>query len=442
MKDQTKPTFVDGQWGVLDVLGIGFGPSNISIAIALQEMFSECRFLFLEKKAEFGWHKGMLFDDAIMQVNFLKDLVSFRNPRSKFTFVNFLHEVNRLVDFSNLKTLFPSRIEFHQYLNWCADHFSDNVVYSHVVREISAENYRGERVFRLSVGGPDGPVIMRARALVHGAGLEPHIPFETVPSKRIVHGYNILDEIDEHTPDAIYAVVGAGQSAAEIVQFLYRRGADTRITAILSRFGYMPSDDSPFVNQLFDPDHVDTFYNASAASRWSLVGMHSLTNYSAVDVDLISELYSSWYQGRVIGQNRLQFDRMSRVVSATPREKGVSITLDHALERSSSTLEVDYLICATGFRSRSVIGLMSDELKLLVRRDVNGAPHFERDYSMPLTGEPDLVIFAPDMCEPTHGLTSTLISNMATRSGEIVESLRRRLSNTCWFNTDLDRSIA
>ena len=62
----------------------------------------------------------MLIEDATMQVSFLKDLVTMRNPTSAFSFVSYLHERGRLVDFINHKTLFPLRIEFHDYLEWAA----------------------------------------------------------------------------------------------------------------------------------------------------------------------------------------------------------------------------------------------------------------------------------------------------------------------------------
>ena len=61
----------------------------------------------------------MLLPGARMQIPFLKDLVTLRNANSDFTFVNYLSERERLVDFIGRHTLFPSRLEFHDYLEWC-----------------------------------------------------------------------------------------------------------------------------------------------------------------------------------------------------------------------------------------------------------------------------------------------------------------------------------
>jgi non-ribosomal peptide synthase protein (TIGR01720 family) len=70
----------------VDLLGVGFGPSNLAVAIAAAEHNATgpaaqvLRARFVERQEAFGWHRGMLIDDATMQVSFLKDLVTLRNP--------------------------------------------------------------------------------------------------------------------------------------------------------------------------------------------------------------------------------------------------------------------------------------------------------------------------------------------------------------------------
>src|SRR5215213_3862066 len=115
---------------VHDVVGIGFGPSNLALAVALEEEYgSGVNAVFFEKQPEFGWHRGMLIEGATMQVSFLKDLVTMRNPASPYTFLAYLQERGRLVDFINHKTMYPSRLEFHDYLEWVAASFTGLVRY-------------------------------------------------------------------------------------------------------------------------------------------------------------------------------------------------------------------------------------------------------------------------------------------------------------------------
>src|ERR687888_463671 len=94
-----------------------------------------------------SWHRGMLIDGAVMQVSFLKDLATMRNPVSDFGFVSYLHSRGRLADFINHKILFPTREEFHDYLSWAAARVSQLVRY-------------GTEVARLQPVVPGGTVPM------------------------------------------------------------------------------------------------------------------------------------------------------------------------------------------------------------------------------------------------------------------------------------------
>ena len=97
-----------------DVVGIGFGPANLSLAIALEESPQRLSAAFFERQPSLGWHRGMLVPAEKMQVAFLKDLVTFRNPTSTYSFVSYLHERGRLARFVNNQDFFPTRQEFHQ----------------------------------------------------------------------------------------------------------------------------------------------------------------------------------------------------------------------------------------------------------------------------------------------------------------------------------------
>jgi len=135
---------------VFDLIGVGFGPSNLALAVRLAERngtrpFAHC---FVERQPEFGWHRGMLLDDCRMQISFLKDLVTMRDPKSRYTFINYLFERGRLNEFVNLKNFYPTRIEFHDYLSWVADTFDEHVHYSETVTAIEPVRGDGARIAR------------------------------------------------------------------------------------------------------------------------------------------------------------------------------------------------------------------------------------------------------------------------------------------------------
>ena len=106
---------------VHDLIGIGFGPSNLALAIALQEREKaqgKLDVVFLDKQADYRWHGNTLVTQSELQISFLKDLVTLRNPTSPYSFVNYLKAHDRLVDFINLGTFYPCRMEYNDYLRW------------------------------------------------------------------------------------------------------------------------------------------------------------------------------------------------------------------------------------------------------------------------------------------------------------------------------------
>ena len=84
------------------VLAIGAGPANLALAVAIEESESDLaeNTLLLEQSPDVKWQRNLLMPWARSQVSFLKDLVTLRNPRSRFSFLTFLHATGRLNDFA------------------------------------------------------------------------------------------------------------------------------------------------------------------------------------------------------------------------------------------------------------------------------------------------------------------------------------------------------
>src|ERR1022692_1289778 len=106
----------------VELLAIGAGPSNLGLAVALEELAPELaeNSLIIERSQTIEWQHGMLLPWAKSQVSFLKDLVTLRNPRSRFSFLGHLHATGRLVDFINMGSFLPYRVEISEYLDWVA----------------------------------------------------------------------------------------------------------------------------------------------------------------------------------------------------------------------------------------------------------------------------------------------------------------------------------
>jgi L-ornithine N5-oxygenase len=243
---------------ILDLLCIGFGPASLAIAIALKDKKPESaqNVLFLEKQPQFAWHAGMQLPGAKMQISFLKDLATPRNPRSHFTFINYLFSKGRLNHFINLSTFLPSRMEYEDYLRWCASHFEkeDKVAYGMQVEDVEAgdRNTDGKivnwKVTALSQNGER--VVRKSRHVVIAVGGRPVIPQNLQGLKHVAHSSQFASSVGQiqqreqgRTPR--FVVLGSGQSAAEIYNDLSERFPDSEVRLVIKGASLRPSDDSP-----------------------------------------------------------------------------------------------------------------------------------------------------------------------------------------------------
>jgi L-ornithine N5-oxygenase len=419
---------------VYDVVGVGFGPSNLALAVAVTEHNERSApadattAVFLERQPGFGWHRGMLIDDATMQVSFLKDLVTLRNPTSEFSFLRYLHGKGRLVDFINHKNLYPLRLEFHDYLEWASAQVDDVVCYGHeVVAVRPVVDGDGIGCLDVTARTPHGSSVYRARNLVLGIGLEPRLPAGVAASDRVWHNLDLLGRVDRLAggQPQRFVVVGAGQSAAEATAFLHRRFADAEICAVFARYGYSPADDSPFANRIFDPAAVSEFFDAPAEVKRMLLEYHRNNNYSVVDGELIDELYRRVYQEKVLGIERLRLFNASRLAGVAETATGVLATVESLTTGQRDVLEADAVVCATGYQPADPLPLLGPAARYC-ERDELGRPVVERDYRIATRPGLRCGIYLQGGTEHSHGITSSLLSNVAARAGEILRSITTR----------------
>lgn len=410
---------------LLDVLGIGFGPSNLALAIALENR--PVRAAFIERQERFGWHRGMLIGGTTMQVSFLKDLVTMRDPTSDFSFLAYLHEKGRLAAFINGKIVYPTRVEFHDYLTWAANRLEHRVTYGlEAVDAIPVLSDGEVRYIDVMARRADGhaEVRYRTRNIVVATGLEPYLPTDAPALPRVWHSEELLHRLDDVPSDdaPVFVVVGAGQSAAEVVQYLHRRFSRARVHSVFTRYGYSPADDSPFVNAIFDPETVDLFYSAPSEVKELMCGYHANTNYSVVDADLIAELHQRAYAELVAGEQRLVVRRLSRVVAARPAGARLEVDIKYLPDGSVTPVHADWLIYATGYRPRSPLGVLG-QLSPYCKAGSGQPVRLERDHRVVTSERMRCGIYVQGAGEATHGLSSTLLSTTAIRAGEIADSI-------------------
>ncbi|NOR32486.1 MAG: SidA/IucD/PvdA family monooxygenase [Sulfitobacter sp.] len=403
-----------------DLIGVGFGPSNLSLAVALSEAQTPIRAKFLEAQPQFAWHPGMMIPGADMQISFLKDLVGQRNPQSPYTFVSYLHQKGRLNRFINRKTFFPSRVEFNDYLCWVAAQFPV-CDYDRRVVGIEAVDHRGtvDAIDVITREASGQETRYRARNLVIAPGGAPKLPAycsDFADDPRVIHSKDYMTSVvPSLCKGERIAIIGAGQSAAEIFADLADRPEAPKLDLIMRGRTIKPSDDSPFVNEIFDPSQTDAFYALPENARHAALDELAATNYSVVDEDVINAIYEMVYEQSVIAGKRLSIQPDTQVTGLAVAGDALELTMSSAGQLR--TEHYDRIICATGYTR----ALDQDILHGIAKYCLKAEPG--RDYRLPMADGFSPSIYVQGYSEATHGLSDTLLSVLAQRSEEIVATL-------------------
>ncbi|GAA5961024.1 hypothetical protein JCM8115_002662 [Rhodotorula mucilaginosa] len=453
---------------IYDTLSVGFGPASVALAIALVEhnaglpsphdgpaVYSalgglqdalgydaqaaaaattasdgrpaspsspasqpskQVKACFIERYDGFKWHPGMMLPGSKMQISFLKDLATLRNPQSGYTFLAYLASFrpSRLVSFISLSTFNPSRREFADYLQWCANKvageiqqqggqvaFGEEVVAVDALRPEEHSEGADVKVLRVtSRQVATGETITRyTRNLVVSAGGSPKFPAELstpelVASQRVVHTAQFLERIDplleRIVPAAAaqklnrplrLAVIGAGQSAAEC--FLHLRsklapllpaGNDAlerpQIDLLIRSSALRNTDESQFINEVFDPSMSQAMFRLGEEERTRVLDEAKNTNYSIVNPRTLEAVYEAMYDQKIeediaarsaAGAGDLARDprltirpyteiREARIADST---SALALTLHNPITHETREVEYDVVVCGTGYNRQA-----------------------------------------------------------------------------------------
>jgi L-ornithine N5-monooxygenase len=423
---------------LFDVICVGFGPANIALAIALDEIWPEAAVKFLEKAQGPVWQPGMLLRGSDIQNSPVRDLVTPRNPRSRYTFINYLHENGRLFRHLNVPGHFPLRKEYARYIAWVAENVPADVEYSQEVTRIKVtRNAAGRRVMGVETALGE---TFSARSVVIAPGRSVNIPpvFSGLAAPQVSHTSAYLHNIADLGRDysGTLAVVGSSQSSIEVVLDLAGRLPNATIVNVMTGFGYRLKDTSPFSEEVYFPEFVDYYFQASPAGKERLRAQLRPTNYSSADRDVIDALYSLIYEDELDGRSRVRLRTNRAIDSARLDGHRVTLGLTEGITGKHETLTVDRVILATGYRD---LGLQERQEQLpplladitgILRQDDHAGLSVGRDYRVsPRFDDPSLPpIYINGLCETTHGLGDAgSFSLLALRSEAIVRSLRASL---------------
>lgn len=414
---------------VLDVVGVGLGPFNLGLA-ALLDGVDDVRAVFLDRREGFDWHPGLLLDDAEIQVPFLADLVSLADPTSRHSFLNYLHEHDRLYRFYFHERFQILRREFQHYGAWVAGRLGS----CRFGRTVTAVRPHADGDWTVEARLADGTAeTHRARHVVLGIGTAPTVPAcaaEHVVAGTTASADGTLLHSADYAPQRArllgapsVTVVGGGQSAAEVVLDLLRNAAPaTRIDWVTRGLGFLSMEYGKLGLEHFTPEYVDHFHRLDAARRDALRSQQDLL-YKGISTDTAGEIFDTLYRRTAAGAAEPPLRYRARTeVRAIAREDGDwRLTLGHRDEDGSADLRTSAVVLATGYAAPP---LPLDPASFAT--DAEGRPDVTRDYRLRAPDGTATDLFVQNAELHSHGVGTPDLGMATYRNAVIVNRVAGR----------------
>lgn len=392
--------------------GVGAGPANLSVA-ALFEAVAPDRIVLFEAQAGPAWHGGLLFPGVRMQTGWLKDLVSLVEPAHRVSFLNYLVRTHRVFTFLSAQYAEIPRLEYVRYLEWSAQQLSD----VHFGMRVDCISYAdGFALYS------DGKLLTTSDHLILGIGSMPRMPpgLAGLDETRIAAADDLVPRLATMNLDLTepVGVVGGGQTGAECVMELRRRGF-TDIRWFGRRPWFAPLDDSPAANEMYRPAYGMFLNRLPADLKRDLVVEQVLTS-DGISASTLRALFQDNYEDLLrTGRTPITMLPGRRATDGEP--EGPGLRLSCAGPHGRETHDLRFVIVATG---RMPAPLPFDEHLLeMIDTDAYGDVVVEADYSLRWKEQDRHRIFAQNRARFIHGLPDANLSLLAVRSAVIINSL-------------------
>jgi len=398
-----------------DVIAIGCGPFNLGLA-ALADGVDDVQLAVLDSRPEFTWHRGLMFEDAMLQVSFLADLVSLVEPAHHLSFLSYLKDNDRLYQFYVREKFHPTRREYEAYLRWCAAQL-DSLHFGHHVREVV---WNGSS-FELTVERGEALERFEARHLVVGVGTEPFVPaaLAGLPAERFTHSADYLFRRDDLLRTGHVTVVGSGQSGAECFLDLLR--SDGPAVSWLTRTAaFTPLDYSKLVLEMTTPSYVDYFHALDERVRDQLV-KDQWRHYKGISSETLEDIHDLLY-ARDLSAAPAELQVGVGVVSAVARADALELTMLHADSGKTFQHTTGAVVAATGYRNRS--SPFMESLQSQIDHDAAGRWVINRNHSVQGALEGRLFVANADL--HSHGVAAPDLGIGAVRNATILNSVAGR----------------
>ncbi len=400
----------------LNLIGIGVGPFNLSLA-ALLEKANGLTSLFLEKKSQFDWHPEVMFKDSVMQTSYLKDLVTPVDPTSPYSFLNYLNAKNLFYPFLNTQRTTVSRKEFEQYCVWAAESLGQKLKFNTEVQSIDFKN----DLFHVQTSTGE----YQSQNICIATGLVPRIPegAKKLIGPKVFHAKSAFMK-DLNLAGKSVLIVGGGQTGIEVFRNALhgKWGHASAVKIITRRKSLEPLDESAFTNEYFTPNYVEKFWELNLDKKSTIVASQKLASDGNTPSYLL-QLYNDLYRLKYVENDSrpIQIMACRKLVSMVSEAGSFRLGLQNLFYDQPEEISADIVILCTGFQS--TIPKALDPLISHISLDSESRFQFKKSYSVQWDGPKENRIYALNFSRHNHGIIDPQTSLMAWRSAVVINDL-------------------
>lgn len=409
---------------MLDFIGIGLGPFNLSLAALLNSHHS-LKYQFFDKRQAFDWHAGIQLPNAMMQVPFMADLVSMVEPTSPYSFLNYLKAHQRLYKFYFRENLYIPRQEYNHYCQW-------------VVKQLAHLQF-GSRVTDIApiVGGFQVITEQKGRLSVHqtrklvlGTGTTPKLPqpleMLAAQNKQCLHSSNYLHQCTDDLSGNI-VLIGSGQSAAEIFIDLFDQQINLEtgkhkfhLYWLTRSAGFFPMENTPLGLESFSPDYMSYFYDLPQKLKETLPNTQA-NLYKGISAKTIRDIYERLYHRSIgavdthvtiAGHYQLEYAELIN-------GKDMQLKFFQTQKQQNLNIQANTVIAATGYQYPSLdfLNKLSPHIALNEQKHW----HINGNHQLSYQGDGEIYIQNTDLHH--HGVGTPDLGLGAFRSAKIANQI-------------------
>ncbi|HET8962539.1 MAG TPA: SidA/IucD/PvdA family monooxygenase, partial [Chitinophagales bacterium] len=364
----------------------------------------------------------MLIENTTLQVPFLADLVLPVDPTSRFTFINYLKEMQRLFRFCIKEDNFITRKEYVNYCKWVAEQL-DNCVFGHRVKSIIYLDYK--RCYEILVVNnyTGNEHHFYTKRIVMGIGTKPNIQqfAKHHLSEKIFHNSNYLHRKQDAISSKSITIIGSGQSAGEVFYDLLTE--DKNHSYDLNWFTrsprFFPMEYAKLTHEFTSPDYIRYFYSLAGDQKEKVLKGQDVL-YKGMNIQLINSIYDVLYNNE-LNENKRNIRlntncELRDIVKINNNE--IQLRLYHQEQEKEFFWHTDSLILSTGYCFQPPSFL--DKIKNRIQWDHKNRFAVNKNYSIDRNGNEIFVLNAE---LHTHGFLAPDLGMAPYRNATILNEI-------------------